>query len=212
MPQLCPLDISLFFFLFFFFPFGSLLVFVLQVHTMCFLYMYKSMTRFSFLPRCFWLFLLPTPICRLTRSFSDSLKTFLNVKCQILSPSVQLSPPSPLLLSFFLWFSIFTLLVSPTSSVAFAVSSYLDHLHLFYVPSLYRSQSDTFRFFQKQLTVQWWTPVLVCPNVSSFVHKPDVVVWVCGCVCVNLNKKSLVLVTLFVCMLAAFPFSSHSCR
>lgn len=36
----------------------------------------------------------------------------------------------------------------------------------------------------------------------------------CECVgvCVNLNKKSLVLVTLFVCMLAAFPFSSHSCR
>lgn len=100
-------------------------------------------------------------------------------------------------LSHFLWFSILTPLMSQTSLLSFkAMIIFISFMFL------------SFPFPVSHLllhpkTVQWWTLVLVCPNVSSFVDKPDdVVAYVCVCVCEHCACYFLYF--LYLCTLAAF--------
>lgn len=106
-------------------------------------------------------------------------------------------------LSHFLWFSILTPLMSQTSLLSFkAMIIFISFMFL------------SFPFPVSHLllhpkTVQWWTLVLVCPNVSSFVDKPDdVVAYVCVCVWTLCLLLFVFFVFVYTC---SFLRSPNSC-
>lgn len=211
-PQDVSLSLSFFSFcIFLFFSVGLLkkasVWVVLQGHMMCCFYICKSMECFSFsFCGCFGLFMPGHARLRWL------IKHALNVKCHFPSPSVLVSPPSlalrPPSHPFFLWFLIFTLLVSLTP-VAVTVISSLNHLHLFYAsvfivpsqppcaPSLHSSHSAEMNPFVQMSAVFYVNLMLLCVCECM---------WICG------KKESLLCLTFGVCVCTcSFSCSPHRC-